>query len=178
VHLNATWEPIYWLTNDPKLVKSDNRRVLQAHSERQVKLIRDGGESRTASFSDGAYRLRKGSFSNPTEGRIHRNVLSYGHRCADQSAARKFARSVGLPEHGATMPLALADVLVRFLTEEGDLMVDPFAGWNTSAMAAEINGCRWLTTERAGEYVLGGGARFTRCAGYRSFGQVAPVAMR
>ena len=55
--LNVAWEPIYWLTNDPRALRTDNRRVLQAHSERHLKLISQGGEQRHGEFSDGAYRV-------------------------------------------------------------------------------------------------------------------------
>ena len=167
--LNVAWEPVLWFCNDPKLVRSDNRRVLQEHNERQLKLMAAGGEKRVTSFGDGANRLRAGSFANVTAGRIPRNVLSYGHRCADQRVARDFARDSGISEHGAAMPLRLAKFLVEFLSEPGDLVVDNFAGWNTTARAAELTGRRWLTTERAGEYMLSGSQRFKDCDGFESF---------
>ena len=57
---------IYWLTNDPRSLRSDNRRVLQAHSERHLKLIAQGGEQRHGEFSDGAYCVHPGRFGNQT----------------------------------------------------------------------------------------------------------------
>jgi hypothetical protein len=53
---------------------------------------------------------------------------------------RAKARVQGLPVHGALMPLPLALFLVKFLTRQGDLVVDGFGGWGTSAMAAEQTG--------------------------------------
>jgi len=126
--LSVGWEPIYWFTNDPKLVKADNRRVLQAHTEAHLKLIRDGGENRITSYGDGANRLRKGSFGRATDGRIPKNTLTFAHRCRDQSVARSYARSNGLAEHGAAMPLKLAQFLVEYLCPKGELVVDPCAG--------------------------------------------------
>lgn len=170
---NVAYEPILWLTNDPVRVRSDNRRVLTPHSEKHAKLIARGGETRVTNYGDGANRLRAGSFGNTTAGRIPRNILSYGHRCGDQQPARDFARAHGLPEHGAAMPLPLAKFLVEFLTEKGDLVVDLFAGIGTTARAAELTGRRWITTERAGEYVLSGAQRFAGCEGFEEFGGVA-----
>ncbi len=46
--LNVVYEPIYWLTNNPHAVKSNNRRVLLEHTEKHLKLIRQGGEKRSA----------------------------------------------------------------------------------------------------------------------------------
>jgi DNA modification methylase len=164
--LNVEYEPIYWFTNDPHKVKSDNRRVLQAHSDKHLALIAAGGEQRKAKFSDGAYSLRPGSYGNATEGRIPRNILPYGHRCASQSAYKQAATAMGLPAHGAPMPLALASFLVEFLTEPGDLVADPFSGSFTTALAAERLGRRWLGTECMVEYVLGGATRFEAARGF------------
>lgn len=170
--LNVGWEPVLWFCNDPKLVRSDNRRVLQEHNEQHLKLMARGGETRTAQYGDGANRLRVGSFGRTTPGKIPRNVLSYGHRCADQRLARDYAKSVGIASHGAAMPLKLARFLVEFLTRENDLVVDPFAGWSTTGKAAELSGRRWLCSERAGEYVLSGAQRFRDCDGFEVFGSV------
>ncbi len=166
--LNVGWEPVYWLTNDPRALRSDNRRVLQAHSERHLKLIAQGGEQRHGEYSDGAYRLHPGRFGNPTAGKIPRNVLTFGHACADQRQYKRAARAAGLPAHGAPMPLALASFLIEFMSEPGDLIVDPFGGSFTTAKAAELLGRRWLSTEIMVQYILGAAHRFR---GFSSFQQ-------
>lgn len=164
--LNTAWEPVYWFTNDPSRVRSDNRRVLKPHSERHQRLIDQGGEKRNAVFGDGANRIRPGSFSNATPGTIPKNVLSFGHRCAKQSPARNALRGAGLPVHGAAMPYGLAEFLVRFLTEPDDLVVDPFAGVCTTPDASERNGRRWLASELMFEYLWGGSHRFEHAKGF------------
>ncbi|MDO8416573.1 MAG: site-specific DNA-methyltransferase [Agitococcus sp.] len=166
--LNVVYEPIYWFTNNPHLVKSDNRRVLQAHTERHLKLIQQGGEQREGSFSDGAYSVSHGSYSNPTAGKIPRNILSFGHRCPAQDAYKKAARAMGLPAHGAPMPMKLASFLIEFLSQPGDLVVDPFAGSFTTADAAERLGRRWLATECMVEYVMGASSRFASAEGFNN----------
>lgn len=166
--LNVAWEPVYWFTNNPMLVKSNNRRVLQPHTERHLDLIHNGGEQRTASFSDGAYLLKPGAYGNQTDGRIPRNVLRFGHRCAAQTAYKKAARGLGLPVHGAPFPLKLASFLIEFLSEPGDLVADLFMGSFTVADAAERLGRRWLGTECMIEYVLGGSTRFIERPGFQN----------
>ena len=64
-----------------------------------------------------------------------------------------WAKSEGIPIHSATMPLALAEHVVRFATEPGQLVVDPFGGWATTALAAERNARRWIITERMRAYL-------------------------
>jgi len=166
VQLNAGWEPIYWFTNDPYNVRADNRRVLEPHTERHLGLIRGGGERRIASYSDGSYRIRIGSFSYQTEGRIPRNVIRRGHHCPDQVIYKAKARSLGLKPHGAPFPLAIVNFLIRFLTEPMELVVDQFGGSLSTAKESEILGRRWVTTDNVYDYVRGGAERFRDFPGF------------
>lgn len=160
MQLNVAWEPVYWLTNDPMRVLADNRRVLQPHKAQQKQLIERGGENRRVTFGDGANRLRPGAFGTPTAGAIPRNLLPIVHRCPSQGELRKDLAARGLPMHGATFPLALADFFVKFLTEKDHLVVDPCDGWGTTTLAAEQNGRRWIATEKMLQYVQGKQLRF------------------
>lgn len=164
--LNVAWEPVYWFTNNPRCVLADNRRVLQQHTEKHLALIHGGGEQRDVRNSDGAYVIRPGAYGTLTEGSIPKNVLSFGHRCSAQLAYKKAARAMGLPVHGAPMPLKLAQFFVEFLSMPGDLVVDPFGGSFTTADAAERLGRRWMSTECMLEYVLGGATRFQARPGF------------
>lgn len=175
--LNACYEPFYWFTNDPLSCRSNNRRVLQPHSEQHLKLLAQGGEKRDtlgASYGDGAHRVRPGSYANATPGKIARNVISMGHRCGDKIGLAKLARAAGLPVHGATMPLKLAKFMIEFLSEKNDLVVDPCAGWFRTAKAAEQTGRRWFATEQMGEYVLGGALGMQQSEGFECFGTLVP----
>ena len=169
IHLNVGYEPIYWLTNDPVRARSNNRRVLQQHTEKHLAYLRNGGEQRNASYCDGAYTLRAGkSFANLTEGKIPRNVLKFSNTCHDKRRTAHQARALGLPIHGATMPLELAKFLIQLLTGDGDdeLVADIFAGWNTVGRAAEELGRPWIVAENIYEYVRGGAERFTSAEGF------------
>lgn len=164
--LCTSYEPVLWFTNAPALCFSDNRRVLQPHSERQAKLLARGGEQRQTRYGDGAYKLYQGSFGAPTAGTIPKNVLSFGHRCHSQNEVRTFAKDNGLPIHGATYPLKLAKFLVEFLSRPNDLVVDPFAGWLTTGLAAEQTGRRWLCVEKMREYLQPAPLRFRDAPGF------------
>lgn len=156
---------------NPQRCVADNRRVLQVHTDRHLALMKNGGEPRACVNSDGAYRLHHGSYGKLTEGRIPKNVITCGHAKADPDLkrAKEIARRNGLPTHGAPMPLELADFLVKYLSEEGDLVVDSFAGWNTTGYAAQINRRRWISCEKHGEYVVGGAERFSRIEGFVNY---------
>lgn len=158
--LNVGWEPVYLFTNDPKASLADNRRVLKPHTPRQQRLIDRGGEKRLVENSDGAYQVKPGSYGNPTAGAIPKNVLQMGHACRVQQAVKANARARGLHAHGAPMPLALAEFLVRYLTAPDHLVVDMFGGSLTTGHAAERHGRRWICTEREWDYVAAGASRF------------------
>ncbi|ARM86280.1 site-specific DNA-methyltransferase [Marinobacter salarius] len=165
--LNVGYEPIYWFSNNPKKAIANNRRVLQPHSEKHLDFVRRGGNRMEKSCSDGAYRTPAGGYSRETEGRIPRNILTYPHNCPAQSKYKAAARSMGLAAHGAPYPLKLALFLIQFLSREGDLVVDPFAGSLTTAEGAEITGRKWLVTDCMLEYVLGGSTRFAHRESFR-----------
>lgn len=166
IQMNVGWEPVLWFCNDPLRVKSDNRRVLQPHSGKHLKLLAAGGEQRTASYGDGAYRLRPGSYGKATAGRIPRNVITMGNHCPDHRQYRKDAAGLGLPPHGAPMPKAMYDFWIQFLSEPGDLCIDIFGGRLTLGKSAEELGRRWLVTEWILEYVRAAAERFRACEGF------------
>lgn len=159
--LNVGWEPILWMAKNPLATYADNRRVLQPHSERHAKLIAQGGEQRERSYSDGRYNLKVGRFSNPTAGRIPKNVLEFGHSCSGQRAYKREAAALGLPAHGAPWPESLVEFMVRYLTTEGMLVADIFGGSQTTAAVCERLDRRWLTSDVMAEYVRGGATRFS-----------------
>lgn len=164
--LNAGYELVLWFCNDPHRCIANNQRVLEPHTAKHAKLIAGGGEQRSRINSDGAYRVRQGAYGNATAGRIPRNVLNVSSTCASQRTYKSAARDLGLQAHGAPMPLALARKLVKFLSDVGQLVVDPCAGSMTTPLAAELEGRRWAGTDLVFDYVRGGAERFRESSGF------------
>lgn len=50
-------------------------------------------------------------------------------------------------KHPARFPIDMPDFFIRLMTQPGQIVVDPFAGTCTTAVAAEQNERRWLMTE-------------------------------
>jgi len=67
---------------------------------------------------------------------------------------------VGAEIHPARFPDAFPAFFIRFLTVPGDLVVDIFAGSNTTGMVAEEEGRRWLAFEEKTEYLAASAFRF------------------
>jgi site-specific DNA-methyltransferase (cytosine-N4-specific) len=58
------------------------------------------------------------------------------------------------------MPLDVAQFFIKFLTEKGDIVLDPFGGSNVTGAAAESLGRQWISIETKSEYIRGSAARF------------------
>lgn len=175
VQLTSAYEPIFWFTNAPELARSDNRRVLEAHSLRHQRLMQAGGAQRSATYGDGAYKIRPDSYGRITEGKIPRNVIQRGHACSDTRDYREMAAELGLPLHGAMQPTDIPDFFIRFLTEPGDLVVDPFGGTIRTGLAAERLGRRWLVTEWILQYIRGAAELFRGFSGFEMHPALASV---
>jgi len=169
IHLNATYEHVIWMCNDPNRCFADNRRVLLPHTEQHKKLMLSGGNKSFRSNGDGSHRVYPGAYGNVTEGRIPRNVLRMAHRCADQIAYKKHCQALNITHHGAPMPLRLAEFLIQYLTEVGQTVVDPMAGSFTVPKAAELLQRLWFATEKIYEYVLASGCRFEKADDYQNY---------
>jgi len=60
------------------------------------------------------------------------------------------------------MQMELAAFFIKFLTDRSDLVVDPFAGSNTTGAAAEKLRRRWISVEARDEYAYGSWGRFVK----------------
>lgn len=58
------------------------------------------------------------------------------------------------------MPSEIVEFFVKFLTEPDDLVLDPFAGSNTTGAVAEKLERHWVSIEKEKEYILGSRGRF------------------
>ena len=65
--------------------------------------------------------------------------------------------------HPARMPIGLANFFIQFLTDPGDLVLDPFAGSNTTGYAAETLGRHWQAIDIKGDYAEQSKLRFSSC---------------
>ncbi|MBL0709709.1 MAG: site-specific DNA-methyltransferase [Colwellia sp.] len=159
--LNSGYEHILWFCNDPNKCISSNNRVLKPHSPSHQRFIDSGGHKTASVNGDGAYVKKLGAWSNQTAGTIPKNVLTYHNTCTRGRTVSSYAKELGIPAHAAKMPYDLADFLVRFLSREDDLIVDPFGGTFTSGEAAERNSRRWICTDMIWEYARQSFIRFS-----------------
>jgi DNA modification methylase len=146
VRVKDSVEYVWWLSISP-MPKADNRKVLTEYSPDMKRLLvkgyrakeRPSGHKITAKFQD-----RGGS--------IPSNVIERGNNESNSEYIRQCAEH-GLKPHPARFPSALPEFFVKLLTDEGDLVLDPFAGSNTTGAVAERLGRCWLAFELESKYV-------------------------
>jgi site-specific DNA-methyltransferase (cytosine-N4-specific) len=63
--------------------------------------------------------------------------------------------------HPARFPAALPSFFINMLTSEDDIVVDPFAGSNTTGAVAESLQRRWIAVESVEDYLKGSQFRFS-----------------
>lgn len=74
---------------------------------------------------------------------------------------RKFCLDQRTDVHPARMPKSLVDFFVKFLTDEGDIVLDPFAGSNTTGAVAEALNRKWIAIEADWKYAAHSIGRFS-----------------
>jgi site-specific DNA-methyltransferase (cytosine-N4-specific) len=69
-------------------------------------------------------------------------------------------REENISPHPARFPTIFAEYFIKFLTDEFDVVLDPFAGSNTTGFAAESLKRRWVSFELSEDYLKGSKLRF------------------
>ena len=147
-------DPIWWLSKTPN-PKADNRNVLAPYSKAMRKLFDNGYN---AGIRPSGHNISH-TFQNDQGGAIPPNLLAISNTESNSNYLRS-CRMAELPAHPARYPVELPDFFIRFLTDEGDWVMDPFAGSNATGQAAENNLRRWIAFEKEETYLQGSRFRF------------------
>src|SRR5262249_29724291 len=152
--------------------KADNRRVLTDYSESMRKLLKRG--TYTGGKRPSEHHISPTSFLTNNGGAIPPNVLVPPEtdtpfdplailpiaNTASRHPYYRACRERNVPTHPAVMPEALVAFFVQFLTDPDDLVLDPFAGSNTTGAVAQKLGRRWLAVEADAAYAESSRVRF------------------
>lgn len=136
IRVKDTFTHIWWMSPTTR-PKANNRNVLTPYSGAMQKLLfsktYNPGKRPSEHFIGGK------SFLKDNGGAIPPNVLIAANTRANDSYIR-YCKDNNIPLHPARMPEAIAKFFINFLTDPGDLILDPFAGSNvTGAVAESLN---------------------------------------
>lgn len=147
-----------WWFGKTRSPKANVSRVLTEYSERMKKLLEDPEGFYTPKKRPSGHDIGK-AFSKDNGGAIPPNLLQIPNSESNGSYLRG-CKTVGVKGHPARFPAKLPEFFIRFLTEPGDLVLDIFAGSNTTGWVAEYEGRQWLAFDERLEYLAASSFRF------------------
>jgi len=156
IRVKDSFTHVWWMSSVER-PKADNRLVLREYSKSMKDLLRTGRYN--AGRRPSEHTVGEKSFLTDNAGAIPSNVLTLANT-ASADPYMEFCKARGLPFHPARMPRGLAEFFIKFLTQEGDRVLDPFSGSNTTGAVAEELGRRWISVEPNAEYIQGSRGRF------------------
>lgn len=174
IRIKDSVEYVWWLSKTP-WPKASNVRVLKEYSPDMIRLSRRGvrptvrpsGHVIRGSFdkveAGGAIpsNVVENGLMNELDLPIPEAMLKFGNNAANDEYAKR-SRELRLKMHPARFPAALPEFFIKLLTDEGDTVIDPFAGSNTTGLVAESLRRRWIALERVAEYLEASKVRFER----------------
>lgn len=148
---------VWWLSKT-EWPKADVSKVLAPYSDRMKKLLEDPDKYYTPKMRPSGHDIGS-AFAKDNGGSIPSNLLQIPNT---ESNGQYLAgcKAVGVSGHPARFPAKLPEFFIRMLTDPEDLVVDIFAGSNTTGQVAEAEGRRWLSFELSREYVAASVFRF------------------
>lgn len=149
-----------WWFSKTDWPKADVSKVLAEYSDRMRKLLEDPEGFYSPKKRPSGHDIGTG-FAKDNGGAIPSNLLQISNSESNGQYLRG-CKALGLPGHPARFPSKLPEFFIRFLTQPGDLVLDIFAGSNTTGSVAEVEGRRWLAFDQDLGYLANSAFRFVQ----------------
>ena len=157
IRVKDSYTHVWWMAATTR-PKADNRRVLKPYSRSMLQLLRT--KKYNAGRRPSEHHIGATSFLKDNSGAIPSSVLTLTNTLSNDPYI-VYCKERGLPLHPARMPGDLAAFFIKFLTDARDLVLDPFAGSNTTGAVAEDRKRRWVAIEPNDDYLEGSRGRFS-----------------
>ncbi|MDF2479450.1 MAG: methylase protein [Sphingobacterium sp.] len=156
IRVKDAFTKLWWFakSNNPY---ADNRNVLVEYSERMKRLLNKSQYNSGKRPSE--YVIGEKSFLTNNGGAIPSNVI-VASNTSSRDPYLKYCRKNSLELHPARMPREIPQFFINFLTKPGDIVIDPFAGSNTTGAVAEKYQRQWISIEAEEKYASGSIGRF------------------
>jgi DNA modification methylase len=147
-----------WWFSKTQWPKANVSRVLAPYSDRMKKLLENPRAFYTPAKRPSGHDIAEG-FGKDNGGAIPPNLLQIPNT-ESNGQYLSACKVVGSQQHPARFPAKLPEFFIRFLTDPDDLVVDIFAGSNTTGAVAEIERRRWMSFDLSLEYLAASSFRF------------------
>ena len=147
---------IWWLSPTP-WPKANNRRVLSPYSSSMDHLLKNGYK---AKLRPSGHDISE-KFNRNNGAAIPPNLLAVPNTESNSQYLR-YCEEHELSPHPARYPSAIPEFFVQYLTEKGDVILDPFAGSCVTGEVAENLKRNWICIDLDPEYLKGAKGRFQK----------------
>jgi len=144
-----------WWMSVTEFPKANNKNVLKPYSDAMLNLLENGYKAKER---PSGWDISE-KFSRNNNGAIPPNLLTIANTESNSAYLRR-CKEVGIKPHPARFPADFPRFFIDFLTDKGDIVLDPFAGSNTTGQAAEMADRQWLAFEIDESYMKGSMLRF------------------
>lgn len=166
---------VWWLARSD-YPKADNTKVLRPYSKSMMKLLKT--QQYNAGKRPSEHRISEKGFLKNNGGSIAHNffemeqidanreirlphsVMSFSNTKSNDYFLTACRKKKMVP-HPARMSGGLVNFFIEFLTNKGDLVLDPFSGSNTTGYCAEVLRRKWISFEVKEEYIKQAITRFS-----------------
>lgn len=167
---------VWWIAKND-FPKADNSKVLRPYSKSMLSLLKKqkynaGKRPSEHNISESGFLKDNGGsiahnffemekVDENREVRLPHSVLSFSNTNSNDYFL-KTCRDKSIIPHPARMSGGLVNFFIEFLTDENDLVLDPFSGSNTSGYCAEKLNRNWISFEIMESYIKQGIIRFSQ----------------
>lgn len=157
IRVKDTVNTVWWLSKT-EWPKADVSKVLVEYSDRMKKLLRAPDKFYAPKERPSGHEISAG-FGKDNGGAIPSNLLQIPNS-SSSGQYQELCKQLGVERHPARFPEKLPEFFIKYLTAPNDIVVDFFAGSNTTGEVAEQLGRRWLAFEMRLPYVAASALRF------------------
>lgn len=158
IRIKESVEYVWWLSKTA-FPKADNTKVLKPYSQDMIRLNKRGVRS---TIRPSGHSIRSSFDKIDSGGSIPANVIGengapdsfmkFGNNAANDKYTIRCKENNG-KIHPARYPEALPEFFIKLLTDINDLVIDPFAGSNTTGAVAEKLQRKWISIDSEKEYL-------------------------
>ena len=148
-----------WWFSKTDFPKADIKKVLVPYSDRMKKLLKDPDSFYKPKKRPSGHDISKNFGASANGGAIPSNLLQFPNTDSN-SLYLRLCKELSAKKHPARFPAKLPEFFIDFLTDENDLVLDIFAGSNTTGEVAEKRGRRWIACDLDRNYLAASALRF------------------